>query len=176
MVEPARLGHEGRQGARHGVRPRRGSPASSPSSCIGCGAMRPSSSSAGNPAPPSSRPERGEARHHASERVTRIVPAGDDGRGDLVKSPEPADHRKVVDRLRRFALLTPSCGGPSADREEKRVTRGSDKIRTRTDQEQLDLPDPNQRGLLDPAKGTVLFAPRYHAADQKKTAPRSGLS
>ena len=24
------------------------------------------------------------------------------------------------DRLRRFALLTPSCGGPSADREEKR--------------------------------------------------------
>ena len=34
------------------------------------------------------------------------------------------------------------------------------------------LPD----GLLDPAKGTVLFAPRYHAADQKKTAPRSGLS
>src|SRR3954465_4684413 len=80
------------------------------------------------------------------------------------------------DRLRRFALLTPSCGGPSADREEKRVTRGSAMIRTRTEQEQLDLPDPNQRGLLDPAKGTVLFAPRYHAADQKKTAPRSGLS
>src|SRR3954466_6350613 len=37
---------------------------------------------------------------------------------------------------------------PCADREEKRVTRGSDMIRTRTHQEQLDLADPNQRGLL----------------------------
>src|SRR3954453_18503504 len=127
--------------------------------------MRPSSSSAGNPAPPSSRPERGGARHHASERVTRIVPAGDDGRGDLVKSPEPAHHRKVVDRLRRFALLTPSCGGPSADREEKRVTRGSAMIRTRTEQEQLDLPDPNQRRLLDRTgfyKGLARAIPDRH--------------
>ncbi len=37
---------------------------------------------------------------------------------------------------------------PRADREEKRVTRGSDTIRKRTDQEQLDLNGPNQRGLL----------------------------
>jgi hypothetical protein len=36
---------------------------------------------------------------------------------------------------------------PCADREEKRVTRGGDTIRTRTEQEQLDLNDPNQRGL-----------------------------
>ena len=36
---------------------------------------------------------------------------------------------------------------PCADREEKRVTRGSEMIRTRTHQEQLDLSDPNQRGL-----------------------------
>jgi hypothetical protein len=64
---------------------------------------------------------------------------GDNGRSDLVKSPEPADHRKVVDRLRRPAFLTPSCGGPSADREEKPVTRGSDMIQTRTHQEQLDI-------------------------------------
>jgi hypothetical protein len=28
------------------------------------------------------------------------------------------------DRLRRLVLLTPSCGGRSADREEKRVTHG----------------------------------------------------
>jgi hypothetical protein len=38
---------------------------------------------------------------------------------------------------------------PCADREEKRVTRGSDTIRPRTNQEQLDLPDPNQRGLFE---------------------------
>jgi hypothetical protein len=50
--------------------------------------------------------------------------------------------------LRRLAFLTPSCGGPSADREEKPVTRGSDMIRTRTNQEQLDFSDPNQRRLL----------------------------
>jgi hypothetical protein len=35
-----------------------------------------------------------------------------------------------------------------ADREEKRVTRGSDRSGTRTDQEQLDLHDPNQRRAL----------------------------
>jgi hypothetical protein len=35
---------------------------------------------------------------------------------------------------------------PCANREEKRVTR-SDKIRTRAEQEQLDLNDPNQRRL-----------------------------
>jgi hypothetical protein len=36
---------------------------------------------------------------------------------------------------------------PCADREEKRVTRGSDRSGTRTDQEQLDLHHPNQRRL-----------------------------
>ena len=36
---------------------------------------------------------------------------------------------------------------PCVDREEKRVTRGSEIIRTGTYQEQLDLPDPNQRRL-----------------------------
>jgi len=38
-------------------------------------------------------------------------------------------------------------------REEKRVTRGSDRIRTRAEQEQLDLNDPNQRRLLDAVMG-----------------------
>lgn len=33
--------------------------------------------------------------------------------------------RRSRDRLRRLAFLTPSCGGLRADREEKRVTRGS---------------------------------------------------
>ena len=30
------------------------------------------------------------------------------------------------DSLRRLAFLTPCCGGPGADREEKRVTRRDD--------------------------------------------------
>jgi Transposase IS66 family len=38
---------------------------------------------------------------------------------------------------------------PCTDREEKPVTRGSDMIRTVTNQEQLDPSDPNQRGLLE---------------------------
>ena len=45
---------------------------------------------------------------------------------------------------------------PNADREEKRVTRGSDLIRTKTEQEQLDLNDPNQRGLLGSAEVTII--------------------
>ena len=36
----------------------------------------------------------------------------------------------------------------AAIREEKRVTRGSDMIQTRTNQKQLDLADPNQRRTL----------------------------
>jgi hypothetical protein len=40
---------------------------------------------------------------------------GDDGRGDLVENPEPdALNQKVVDRLRRLAPLTPSCGDPAS--------------------------------------------------------------
>ncbi|PWJ84711.1 hypothetical protein C8D77_13114 [Mesorhizobium loti] len=74
---------------------------------------------------------------------------GDDGRGDLVQSPEPpAKLGKVVKQMRRLALLTPSCGGQSADREEKRVTCGTVQKKM---QEQLDLNDPNQRGLLETA-------------------------
>jgi hypothetical protein len=38
---------------------------------------------------------------------------------------------------------------PCADREEKRVTHRSDTIPIARDQEQLDLNNPNQRGLLD---------------------------
>jgi hypothetical protein len=38
---------------------------------------------------------------------------------------------------------------PCADREEKRVTLGSEMIRTGTRQEQLDLSHPNQRRRLD---------------------------
>ena len=53
--------------------------------------------------------------------------------------------RRSRDRLRRLALLTPSCGGPRADREEKRVIHGRDM----TKEEQLDSRNPNQRGHLE---------------------------
>ncbi|RJT17811.1 hypothetical protein D3227_40550, partial [Mesorhizobium waimense] len=52
------------------------------------------------------------------------------------------------------ALLTPSCGGPSADREEKRVTHGTVQKKV---QEHLDQNDPNQRGLsADPSLTSTL--------------------
>ncbi len=40
---------------------------------------------------------------------------------------------------------------PCADREEKRGPAGATDSETMTDQEQLDLNDPNQRGLSDRA-------------------------
>jgi hypothetical protein len=43
-----------------------------------------------------------------------------------------------------------------ADREEKRVTRGSDISGQDGEQEQLDLNDPNQRSLLEGATGIAL--------------------
>ena len=50
----------------------------------------------------------------------------------------------------RLALLTPSCGGQRADREEKRVAHGNEINRQQgRRQEQLDFKDPNQRSLLD---------------------------
>lgn len=49
----------------------------------------------------------------------------------------------------RLALLTPSCGGQRADREEKRVAHGNEINRQQgRRQEQLDFKDPNQRSLL----------------------------
>ena len=49
----------------------------------------------------------------------------------------------------RLALLTPSCGGQRADREEKRVAHGNEINRQQgRRQEQLDFKDPNQRRLL----------------------------
>ena len=56
---------------------------------------------------------------------------------------------KVVVQIGTPCLLTPSCGGRSADREEKRVTHGSDTAQPNRGQEQLDFTDSNQRSLLD---------------------------
>src|SRR3954452_18102357 len=66
----------------------------------------------------------------------------DDGRGDLVESPEPAGiSLKVVGQIETPCSPDPIVRRPCVDRKKKRVTHGSDKIRTRTKQEQLDPAD-----------------------------------
>ena len=57
---------------------------------------------------------------------------------------------------------------PCADREEKRVTRGSDTIRKKIEQEQLDLKDPNLRVLTEllrssPADGWAPLRPNTYS-------------
>jgi hypothetical protein len=76
------------------------------------------------------RRQRPHDKRSSSFRLTRADPRrsrGDDGRGDLVESPEPdgSDASKSRDRLRRLALLIPSCGGHRANRGEKRVIYGN---------------------------------------------------
>ena len=80
--------HRGMARARVAVAP------NSPSSCIACGAIKPSSASARSqaPAPASSRPEEKRGQHHELAREGESDRSrGDDGPGDLVESPEPAD-------------------------------------------------------------------------------------
>jgi hypothetical protein len=57
-----------------------------------------------------------------------------------------ASARKVVGQIETPCSPDPIMRRPCADREEKRVTHGSDKSGW-TNQEQLDPTDPNQRGL-----------------------------
>jgi hypothetical protein len=99
-------------------------------SCTACGATKPSSASARSP--------RGHSRHArlTGRRTTEHDPPregepgrsrGDDGRGDLVESPEPACGRlacKVVKQIEMPGPPDPIMRRPRADREEKRVTRG----------------------------------------------------
>ena len=79
-------------------------PANSPSSCIACGAIKPSSASAKSQAlaPASPRPEEKRSQHHELAREGEPDRSrGDDGPGDLVENPEPADWhaRKVVKQI-----------------------------------------------------------------------------
>jgi hypothetical protein len=61
--------------------------------------------------------------------------------------------------LRRLVLLTRSCGGLGADREEKQVTtRGERHDPDTTNPEQLDLNDPNQRREGSENHGAFLVA------------------
>ena len=150
VVEPARLGTGRRQAPRHGQ---------------GQGCGRPKARR--HPAPHVERRHRLPLRqggrglrrrtsndeHPFARKGEAARPCGDDGRGDLVENPEPlAPTQKVVDRLRRPALLTPSCGAsqqPKWAREEKRVTRRSEPSQPwEKETEQLDTNDPNQRRLL----------------------------
>ena len=120
MVGVACLGHEHRQTPGHGTCPCRGCP-----------------QAGGDPAPHVGRWQpvplgqtglqrpRSQRSRQSSFRLTRAEPRrsrGDDGRGDLVESPEPAgsDASRSRDRLRHLVLLTPSCGGhaPTAKRSE----------------------------------------------------------
>ena len=60
----------------------------------------------------------------------------------------PAKARKVVKQIETSRSPDPIMRRPCADREEKRGPAGATDSETMTDQEQLDLDDPNQRGLL----------------------------
>ena len=78
--------------------------------------------------------------------MNRIVPVGTMGEAISLRVPNlRAKARKVVKQIETPRPPDPIMRRPCADREEKRVTRGSDRIRTRAEQEQLDLNDPNQR-------------------------------
>ena len=60
-------------------------------------------------------------------RWAEVVPVGTMGEVTPVECPEPQGSNSPQssrDRLRHLALLTPSCGGRGADREEKRVIHG----------------------------------------------------
>src|SRR4051812_28613514 len=83
---------------------------------------------------------------------------GDDGRGDLVESPEPegSNAPKVAGQIETPRPPDPIMRRPRADREEKRVIHGRDM----TKEEQLDPRNPNQRGL-SAIRQHLSSSPRY---------------
>ncbi len=122
--------------------------------------------------PASPRPETrgGNATSLPERRVHRVVPVGTMGQAISLRvqslRAEPARSR---DRLGRLALLTPSCGGLCADREEKRVTHGSDRAEL-DHQEQLDRNRPNQRRSSLTATAPIreaLSLPTFTSFDQR---------
>ena len=81
--------------------------------------------------------------------MNRIVPVGTMGQAiSLRASSLRTKARKVVKQIETPRSPDPIMRRPCADREEKRVTRGSE-ASDQGDQEQLDLNDPNQRRLLE---------------------------
>ena len=65
------------------------------------------------------------------ERVIRIVPVGTMGKAISLRGQILGHTPKVVRQIETPRSPDPIMRRPSADREEKRVTRGSDMIRTR---------------------------------------------
>src|SRR3546814_6302777 len=82
------------------------------------------------------------------ERVNRIVPVGTTGQATSLRVQSlRALARKVVKQIEAPRSPDPIMRRPCADCEEKRVTYGDDEPDDDADQEQLDLDNPNQRGL-----------------------------
>jgi transposase len=97
------------------------SPASWRSSCTACGSTSPSSAGA-------SKLWRRDERNCSFrlKRRSRRRSRGDDGRGDLVESPEPEGSKapKVAGQIEAPRPPDPIMRRPRADREEKRVIHG----------------------------------------------------
>ena len=123
MVKLARMGYEDREQPRHGAGARR-CRASSPSCCTGCGATKPRSALASSRRSSIWRRYEGidEALTHRrfARKVKQIVPVGTKGKMiSLTAKNLPVESpTRSFNRLRRLALLTPSCGGlaPAAKR------------------------------------------------------------
>ena len=115
-------------------------PASSPSCCIGCGATRPGSASAGRltRTPVPSQPERpaGPGATSPAARADRIVPV-------------QAKARKVARQAETPRSPDPSMRRPRADREEKRGPAATTHPATMAEPAQLGRNHPNRRGLSD---------------------------
>ena len=113
-------------------------PASSPSCCIGCGATRPGSASAGRltRTPVPSQPERpaGPGATSPAARADRIVPV-------------QAKARKVARQAETPRSPDPSMRRPRADREEKRGPAATTHPATMAEPAQLGRNHPNRRGL-----------------------------
>ncbi|HEY9536863.1 MAG TPA: hypothetical protein VIS03_04650 [Kiloniellaceae bacterium] len=81
--------------------------------------------------------------------MNRIVPVGTTGQATSLRVQSlRALARKVVKQIEAPRSPDPIMRRPCADCEEKRVTYGDDEPDDDADQEQLDLDNPNQRGLL----------------------------
>ena len=85
-------------------------------------------SSAGASKPQRPRSQRSRRSSFRLTRAERRRSRGDDGRGDLVESPEPAGSHapQVAGQIETPRPPDPIMRRPRADREEKRVTHGRD--------------------------------------------------
>ena len=100
----------------------------------------------------------------------RIVPVGTVSEAISLRVPNlRAKARKVVKQIEAPRPPKPIMRRPCANREEKRSTRGSDTIRTRAEQKQLDLDDPNQRGSYFSASIALIRSTPFFSAKALRT-------